>query len=234
VHLLILGRGKTGTVAAEVARERKHDVRILGASDNPDGSALTAEKLRDVDMVIDLTTPHAVTHNMHACIQARKSMVVGTTGWYQGLPSIRTLVENSGTGFLWGSNFSVGVNLFFEIVHKAADAFRYGYYGEIIERHHSHKKDAPSGTAITIQKLIHEISGQDVKITSFREGDIVAMHELRLESASDTIHIHHDAKSRRGFAEGAVRGAEWLVGKKGFFNFSEIWQQLCDQDATQA
>lgn len=226
MHLLILGRGKTGAVAAEVARERKHTVRVLGASDNPGGSALSADKLSDVDVVIDLTTPHAVTHNMHACIHARKSMVVGTTGWYRELPNIRTLVENSGTGFLWGVNFSVGLSLFFQIVRKTAEALRYGYHGEIVERHHTQKKDAPSGTAITIQKLIHEVSGQELKITSFREGDVVAMHELIFESPNDTIHICHDAKSRRGFAEGAVRGAEWLLGKEGFFDFSEIWRQL--------
>lgn len=226
MHLLILGRGKTGAVAAEVARERKHKVRVLGANDNPGGIALSADKLSNVDVVIDFTTPYAVTGNMHACIHARKSMVVGTTGWYREMPNIRTLVQNSGTGVLWGSNFSMGVNLFFEIARKATDALRCGYHAEIVERHHTQKKDAPSGTAITIQKLIKEFSGQELKISSFREGDVVAMHELIFESPSDAIHIRHDAKSRRGFAEGAVRGAEWLLGKKGFFDFSEIWRQL--------
>ena len=91
MHLLILGRGKTGAVAADVAREGKHKVRVLGANDNPGGIALSADKLSDVDVVIDFTTPHAVTDNMHACIHAGKSMVVGTTGWYRELPNIRTL-----------------------------------------------------------------------------------------------------------------------------------------------
>ena len=124
--------------------------------------------------------------------------------------------------------FSVGVNLFFDVARAAAAALRHDYSGQIFERHHAHKKDAPSGTAIAIQQVIREASGQDeaLEITSFREGDVVGLHEVVLESGHDRIYLCHDAKSRRGFAEGAVRAAEWLQGKKGFYDFKDVWRQL--------
>jgi 4-hydroxy-tetrahydrodipicolinate reductase len=155
-------------------------------------------------------------------------MVVGTTGWHQQLDHVRNLVEQHGTGFLYASNFSIGVNLFFDIARAAAAALSHDYSGQIFERHHAHKKDAPSGTAIALQHLIREASGQpeSLEIISFREGDVVGLHEVVLESASDRIYLCHDAKSRRGFAEGAVRAAEWLAGKKGFYDFKNVWREL--------
>jgi 4-hydroxy-tetrahydrodipicolinate reductase len=177
-------------------------------------------------VVIDFTTPHAVLANIAACVHARANTVVGTTGWYAELPRIRKMVEENGTGFLYGANFSVGVNLFFDIARSAAAGLQHGYSGQIFERHHVHKKDAPSGTAIAMQYIIREACGAELEITSFREGDVVGMHEVVLNSPEDTIYLCHDAKSRRGFAEGAVRAAEWLSGKKGFFDFKDIWRQL--------
>jgi 4-hydroxy-tetrahydrodipicolinate reductase len=226
MNILILGRGKTGSLVAEVARQRGHHVNVLGASDNPGASALTAPQLAPVDMVIDFTAPSAVCENIEACIRAGKRVVVGTTGWYGELPRIRKMVETSGSGLLYAANFSVGVNLFFEIARSAAVALQHQYFGQVFERHHAQKKDAPSGTAVALQRIIQEASGTELEITSFREGDVVGMHELVLDSPADTIYVCHDAKSRRGFAEGAVRAAEWLAGKKGFFDFKEMWQQL--------
>jgi 4-hydroxy-tetrahydrodipicolinate reductase len=153
-------------------------------------------------------------------------MVVGTTGWYEELPRIQKMVAQSGTGFLFGANFSIGVNVLYEIAQTAAAALRHHYFGQIFERHHVHKKDAPSGTAIALQQAIQQSSGAQLEITSFREGDVVGMHELVLDSPHDTIYVCHDAKSRRGFAEGALRGAEWLVGEKGCFDFKDVWRQL--------
>jgi len=226
MHLLILGRGKTGSLVAEVARERRHHVRVMGAADNPNGRALTADNLRDVDVVIDFTTPTAVVENVTACAHAGKSIVVGTTGWYGEIPRIRSLVEQSGTGLLFAANFSVGVNLFLEVAKTTAQALKHGYHGQIFERHHVHKKDAPSGTAVVLQRVIREACGKELEITSFREGDVVGMHEVVLESPSDRIYICHDAQSRRGFAEGAVLAAEWMAGKKGFFEFKDVWRDL--------
>jgi 4-hydroxy-tetrahydrodipicolinate reductase len=228
MNLLILGRGKTGSLVAQVARSRRHNVRTLDVDENANASALTPAFLVPFDVVIDFTTPSAVVANAEACILAKKNLVVGTTGWYEQLPRLREMVLSAKTGFLYGSNFSIGVNLFFEIVTTAGAALKYDYSGQIFERHHTQKKDAPSGTAITIQKIVREAGGQEkeVEIVSFREGDAVGMHEITFDSPNDRIYLCHDAKSRRGFAEGAVRAAEWLAGRTGFYEFRNIWRQL--------
>ncbi len=225
MKLLILGRGKTGSLVAEVARERGHDITLLCAADNPGAAALTTEKLRDIDAVIDFTVPQAVLENIEACVSAGKNMVVGTTGWYGDLDKVRGLVDKNGSGFLYGANFSIGINLLFEAARTAAGILQHQYSGQIFERHHAQKKDAPSGTAVTLQKIIRDASGREVEITSFREGDVVGMHEIVLDSPNDTIYLCHDSKSRRGFAEGAVRAAEWLAGKNGFFDFKDVWRE---------
>ncbi len=228
VHLLLVGRGKTGSLVAEVAAERRHHVRAVGSAENTSGAALTPEALRGVDAVLDFTTPHSVVPNIEACVRAGKNMVVGTTGWSKEIDRIHRLVEESGTGLIYGSNFSVGVNLFLDVARAAASALHYNYSGQIFERHHAQKKDAPSGTAIELQHVIREAAGhaEDLEITSFREGDVIGLHEVVLQSPADRIYLCHDAKSRRGFAEGAVQAAEWLAGKKGFYDFKEIWREL--------
>jgi|SRR5271170_3169119 len=228
MRLLILGRGKTGSLVAEVARARQHEIRIAGAAENAACGALTADKLRDVDVVIDFTAPHCVLANIEACVRAGKNMVVGTTGWHFELARVRAQVEQSGTGFLYGSNFSIGVNLFYDVARTAAAALQHGYSGQIFERHHIQKQDAPSGTAIVLQQAMREAGGKhsELEITSFREGEVVGMHEVVLESSADRIYLCHDAKSRHAFAEGAVRAAEWLAGKKGFYDFKDVWREL--------
>jgi 4-hydroxy-tetrahydrodipicolinate reductase len=226
MNLLILGRGKTGSLVAEVAHARRHHVRVLCASENANANALTAEYLADINAVIDFTAPAAVIANAEACLRAGKSIVVGTTGWYDQAPQLRERVLAAKTGFLYGSNFSIGMNLFFEIAQAAAPALGFEYSGQIFERHHTQKRDAPSGTAITLRNILLESGRQELEIVSFREGDVVGMHEVVFNSPHDRIYLCHDSKSRRGFAEGAVRGAEWLAGKQGFFEFREIWKQL--------
>ncbi len=226
MNLLVLGRGKTGSLVAEIAHGRRHHVRVLSTADNADASALTSSRLSDINAVIDFTTPSAVIGNAEACIRAGKSMVVGTTGWYDQVPGLRKKVLAAKTGFLYGSNFSIGMNLFFEVVRASAPALTFDYSGQIFERHHAQKKDAPSATAITLQSILRESGGQELEVVSFREGDVVGMHEVVFNSQNDRIYLCHDSKSRRGFAEGAVRAAEWLAGKQGFFEFREIWKQL--------
>jgi 4-hydroxy-tetrahydrodipicolinate reductase len=228
MNLLILGRGKTGSLVAEVARSRRHHLRVISATENAGASALTPEALVGVDAVIDFTTPSAAVANAEACIRAKKNIVVGATGWYDELPRLREMVLAAKTGFLYGSNFSIGVNLFFEIAATAGVALKYDYSGQIFERHHAEKKDAPSGTALTIQKVVHESGGKEkaLEIVSFREGDAVGMHELIFNSTCDRIYLCHDAKSRHGYAEGAVRAAEWLAAKSGFYDFRNVWREL--------
>jgi 4-hydroxy-tetrahydrodipicolinate reductase len=233
MNLLILGCGKTGSLVAEVAAERKHHLRVAGSKENAACAALTPEKLHDIDAVIDFSTPHVVLNHIEACVKAGKSMVVGTTGWYDQIDRIRALVAQHKTGFIYAGNFSIGVNLFYEAARAAAAALHHDYSGQIFERHHATKKDAPSGTAIALKTLIRESCGEmpagrtaDLEITSFREGEVVGLHEVVFESPADRIYLCHDAKSRRGFAEGAVRAAEWLASKKGFYDFKDIWREL--------
>ena len=228
MHVLILGRGRVGSLVTEVAGGRRHQIRIAGAAENAACAALTADKLHDVDVVIDFTAPHCVLANIEACVRAGKNMVVGTTGWHSELARVRQQVEQGGTGLLHGSNFSIGINLFYDVARAAAAALQHGYSGQIFERHHAQKKDAPSGTAIVLQQAMRDASSKhgELEITSFREGDVVGMHEVVLESSADRIYLCHDAKSRHGFAEGAVRAAEWLAGKKGFYDFKDVWREL--------
>jgi 4-hydroxy-tetrahydrodipicolinate reductase len=228
MNILVLGRGKTGSLVAEVAAERRHHVRVASAKDNADGAAVSAQKLHDIDTIVDFTAPHCVLANIEAGVKAGKNMVVGTTGWYKEIDRIRQIVEEHSTGFLYAANFSIGVNLFFDVARTAAAALRHDYSGQIFERHHVHKKDAPSGTAIALQRLIRAASDkkEDLEITSFREGEVVGFHEVVFESPADRIYLSHDAKSRRGFAEGAVLAAEWLAGKKGFYDFKDVWREL--------
>lgn len=226
MNLLLLGRGKTGSLIYEYAVEHGHQVRSIGASENRSGEALRPGALGDIDVVIDFTTPSAVLPNIEACARAKQNIVVGTTGWYAELSKVRTLVEQSGIGFVYGANFSFGVNLFFEIAQVASEALKHGYGGVIEEQHHVHKKDAPSGTAVKIQQVLEEAGGKKLGIASIREGDIPGTHTITLESEFDTLTLTHAAKSRRGFAEGAVKAAEWLKGKSGFYEFREIFHEV--------
>ena len=226
MKLLLLGRGKTGSLVEEVARGRGHNVQVLASRDNKDASALTPDRLRNVDVVIDFTSPDAVLENMEACIRSRKPIVVGTTGWYQHLKEIERQVMEDQATLLYGSNFSIGVNIFFEIAAAAAPAVSQGYSPHITERHHTRKKDAPSGTAVSIQRIVAETGKGEPEITSIREGDTVGTHILSLEGPDDTITLTHESRNRRSFAEGAVRSAEWLKGKTGFYEFRKIFRDL--------
>jgi 4-hydroxy-tetrahydrodipicolinate reductase len=226
MNLLLLGCGKTGSLVAELARERRHHVRILRSADNLHASGLTPQNLHSVDAVVDFTTPTSAVENIIACADAGKNVVVGTTGWYGEMDRVRELVAKTNIGLLFGANFSIGVNVFFQLVRASAAAVQHGYHGQIFERHHVHKKDAPSGTAVAIQNIVKDAGETELEIVSFREGDVVGMHELIYDSPNDSIYLCHDSKSRRGFAEGAVRAAEWILGKKGFYDFRDIWQEL--------
>jgi len=226
MRVLILGAGKTGSLIPEIARERGHRADVLRAAENRLASALTAELLAPIDVVIDFTGPACVLDNIDACVAAGKNMVVGTTGWYEHVAAVRDQVEKNNTGFVYGPNFSIGVNLFFDLVRASLPAIHHHYSGHIYERHHAQKKDAPSGTAATMQTILQADNKTEIEITSFREGDVVGMHELVFDSPVDSIYLCHDAKSRRGFAEGAVRAAEWINGKRGFFEFKDVWREM--------
>jgi 4-hydroxy-tetrahydrodipicolinate reductase len=219
---LVLGRGKTGSLVADVANRRGHGVRVVGEEENRDASALTAPFLASFDAVIDFTTPEAVVHNLRACLANGSRVVVGTTGWYEHLSDMRALATRKGAGFLYGTNFSIGVQAFLRVARELALAAPH-YDFRIAETHHVSKKDAPSGTALSLKQVLETANpALTVEITSHREGDASGVHLIEARSEHDRIELKHEAFSRRGFAEGAVRAAEWIAGKTGVWEFSEI------------
>jgi 4-hydroxy-tetrahydrodipicolinate reductase len=225
MQILVLGKGKTGSLVADVARERGHSVRALDITENEHASALTPPALVGVDVVIDFTAPEAAVENMRAVLALGGRIVVGTTGWYAHLEEVKTLAAKNGGGLLYGTNFSMGVQKLFRLTAELAKLD--GYTFSISETHHVTKLDAPSGTAITLQQIIQSVRpGEKIEITSHRIADAKGEHIVTATSDVDTLEIRHDAKSRRGFAIGAVRGAEWLAGKSGAWEFREIFEQL--------
>jgi 4-hydroxy-tetrahydrodipicolinate reductase len=222
--ILVLGKGKTGSLVAEVARERGHGVRALDIDENPHASALTAPNLAGVDVVVDFTAPQAAVENTRAVLALGGRIVVGTTGWYSHLPELKSKAQERGA-LLYGTNFSIGVQKLFQLTAELAKLE--GYQFSIDETHHVTKLDAPSGTAITLKEIILGVRpGIDVPIESHRVGDAKGEHVVRATSDCDVLELRHDAHSRRGFALGAVRGAEWLAGKSGAWEFREIFDQL--------
>ncbi|HTZ59201.1 MAG TPA: 4-hydroxy-tetrahydrodipicolinate reductase [Acidobacteriaceae bacterium] len=223
---LVLGRGKTGRIVAEVAVQRGHSVQVIGEEENANASALTAPMLAGFDVVFDFTTPQAVLPNVRACLANGARVVVGTTGWYDKLDEVRTICERRNGALVYGANFSVGVQVMYRLARQLG-SIAPGFEISITEVHHREKKDQPSGTALALkQALLEGDPSLKVEIVSRREGDHVGTHAIIAKSGDDVIQIQHEALSRRSFAEGAVRAAEWLCGKTGCFDFREIYPQL--------
>jgi len=222
---LILGKGKTGSQVAEVARERGHSVRALDITENEHASALTAPTLAGVDVVIDFTAPEAAVENMRAVLALGSRIVVGTTGWYAHLDEVKALAAERGGGLLYGTNFSMGVQKLFRLT---ADLARLdGYTFSIAETHHVTKLDAPSGTAITLQQIIQSVRpGENVEIVSHRIADAKGEHVVSATGPDDVLEIRHNIESRRCLAMGAVRGAEWVAGKSGAWEFRDIFDEI--------
>ena len=223
--ILVLGKGKTGSLVVEVARERGHGVRSLDIHENEHATALTAPNLAGIEAVIDFTSPEAAVENMRAVLSLGGRIVVGTTGWYSHLPEMKALAYKRGGALLYGTNFSMGVQKLFKLTAELARLE--GYEFSITETHHTSKLDAPSGTAITLKEIIQQARpGVEVPITSHRVGDAKGEHIVTAKSDTDELAIRHEAFSRRGFALGAVRAAEWIQGKSGAWEFREIFDQL--------
>jgi 4-hydroxy-tetrahydrodipicolinate reductase len=200
-------------------------VRALDITENQRASALTAPMLAGVDVVIDFTAPEAAVENMRAVLALGCRIVVGTTGWYSQLAEMKAIAHRRGGGLLYGTNFSIGVQKLFRLTAELAKIE--GYQFSISETHHTSKVDAPSGTAITLREIIDTAHPDaKVEITSHRVGDAKGEHIVTASGPDDLIELKHDAHSRRGFALGAVRAAEWLAGKSGAWEFREIFDQL--------
>jgi 4-hydroxy-tetrahydrodipicolinate reductase len=223
MQFLVLGKGKTGSLVAEIAQERGHTVRALDVQENVNGSALTAATLASIDAVIDFTAPEAAVGNMCAVLGVGGRIVVGTTGWYEHLEAMKALALEHKGGLLYGTNFSIGVQKLFRLTADLARLDGYGFH--IDEIHHTTKLDAPSGTAITLKQIIEAVRPElKVEISSHRVGDAKGEHIVTAVGKDDTLELRHEAQSRRGFAHGAVLAAEWLVGKAGVWEFQEVFQ----------
>jgi 4-hydroxy-tetrahydrodipicolinate reductase len=229
MRVLVLGAGKTGKLVASVASEHGHSVHVLDAKENKDAAALTAPFVTGFDTVIDFTTPEAVIPNMRACLANGTKMVVGTTGWYGSLPDMKQLAERRGASLLYGSNFSVGVQLLFKIAAEMTRTLKpAGYSFSISETHHVTKLDAPSGTSLSLRDAVRAAAGMDeVPIESIRHGEAVGLHVLEATGPGDKILLTHESHSRRSYAEGAVRAAEWLAHTKpGVYDFRNIFENI--------
>jgi 4-hydroxy-tetrahydrodipicolinate reductase len=228
MRVLVLGQGKTGKLVAEVAAERGHSVHVLDAKENANASALTPPFVAGFDVVIDFTAPEAVVHNMRAVLATGAKMVVGTTGWYDKLADMRGLAERKQAGLLYGTNFSIGVQVMLQLARKMGEALKNsGYKFEIEETHHVTKVDSPSGTAITLANVVKSATGLgEIPIKANRVGDAAGIHTLEAKNAGDKLVLTHEAYSRRGFAEGAVRAAEWLSTRTGCYDFQDVYAQM--------
>ena len=229
MRMLVLGAGKTGKLVASVAAEHGHSVHVLDASENKNAGALTAPFVAGFDVVIDFTTPDAVVQNMRACLANGAKMVVGTTGWYDRLPDAKAQALRRGASLLYGSNFSVGVQLMLKLAATVAPELkRAGYTLSITETHHASKLDAPSGTALSLRDVVRKAAGEDdVPVRSIRGEETVGVHVLQAEGPGDKIVLSHESASRRGFAEGAVRAAEWLAANRpGVYDFQDIYEKI--------
>ncbi len=228
MRVLVLGLGKTGRLVAEVAAEHGHSVHVLDAKENANASALTPPFVAGFDVVIDFTTPEAAVQNMRACLATGAKMVIGTTGWYGKLPDMRGLAERKQGALLYGTNFSVAVQVMLRMAAAMGAALgKAGYRFAIEETHHASKLDSPSGTAISLAKIVEASAGvRDVPVEAMREGDVMGLHVLEARSTADRLVLTHEAFSRRGFAEGAVRAAEWLSTRTGCYDFQDVYTEM--------
>src|SRR5215813_4629668 len=224
--LAIVGYGKMGRLIEQFAPEYDFQVALkLDEFNNANGTGLTAENFKGIDAAIDFSVPSAVPSNVEGIAKLGVNLVVGTTGWLEHIEKVKQTVAANGIGLVWSPNFSIGVNAFFKLVAEAARLFdaepEYGSWAW--EIHHSAKKDAPSGTLL---KLVEEMKksgySRPIDVGSNRAGAIPGTHEIGFDSAADTITLRHTARSREGFARGALKAAQWVVGKKGFHEFSTI------------
>lgn len=245
MKLALAGYGKMGHEVEAAAKSRGHEIVAVFDIDK----LLSPEALKQhaPDAVIDFTQPDTVVTNVRVCAKAKVPIIVGTTGWDSEVPKVRKMIEEAGIGCVIGSNYSIGVNLFLKIVANASRLLSVADYDVYItEAHHRTKKDFPSGTALRISesvlsgfksktKVVSELkqgeapSPESILISSIRSGAITGTHTVGFDSEEDAIELTHRAKSRRGFALGAVHAAEWIVGKKGLYRFEEHITEILEE-----
>lgn len=226
MRVVMIGYGKMGQAVATLAKERGHSIHaVVDSSDNAGGRALSRDRLEGADVAIEFTRPDAAVRNIERLIELGIPTVTGTTGWTDALPRITALVEKKQGALLHAPNFSVGVHLFLRTAQELARRFRGRpeFDDSIVEEHHAGKLDAPSGTALLLQRQLgREDPDRRFPITSVRTGTVPGTHTLTYTGAHETVTLSHVARSRQGFAAGALAAAEWLPGKTGVFTFEDM------------
>lgn len=242
--LALVGYGAMGRVIEKLAKDKGYTITDIFDTDNP----LEAEANYDFDVAIDFTYPDTVARNIKLLSGQGKSIIVGTTGWYDKKDELTDLVIKNGTGLVWGSNFSVGVQMYFKIVKYASKLVNFldSYDVMVNEMHHKRKRDSPSGTAEIMSKIITsnidrktgtefnaingEVDNSKLHVSSTRGGEITGIHTMYIDSLADSIELTHTAKNRTGFALGSLLAANWVQDKKGFYSFNEIltdiWENI--------
>ena len=228
MKLALIGYGAMGKLIERLAVEKGHEIGVI--IDDSDANLLhgeLADKLKGCDVAIDFTVAMAVRRNVEACVKAQVPVVVGTTGWNEQRQEIENVLKEGDGALVFGANFSIGVNLFYKVAEYSAELFaKFPEYEAFIEeQHHSRKKDAPSGTALKLKELVenHVKTGS---IAATRAGNIPGTHRLGFDSVADQVLLEHTARSREGFALGAIKATEWIVGKKGFYEFTEVLDEI--------
>lgn len=232
MKIALIGFGAMGKLIKTLAENKNHEITVVIDNSSEMFIDEIAEKLQSADVAIDFSVSEAVIRNVKACLVAHVPLVEGTTGWNKELEHVKKLVEGRNGAFVFGANFSVGVNLFYRITDFASELFaKFDDYETFIEeRHHSRKKDAPSGTALKLKDIVSQHTTKDFSVAATRAGNIPGMHIVGFDGNADTVELTHTARSREGFASGAILAAEWIVGKKGFYEFTEVMDEILSEN----
>lgn len=232
MKIALLGYGAMGKLIETLAVNKNHEITVIIDEKDAEISAeMLAEKLKGADSAIDFSASEAVQRNVEACLMANVPLVEGTTGWNAQIEEIKELVEEKNGAFVFGANFSIGVNLFYKITEYAAELFSKfeDYEAFIEEQHHSRKLDAPSGTALKLKDVVAKHITKDFSVSSTRAGNIPGTHRVGFDGVADQILLEHFARSREGFASGAILAAEWIRRKKGFWEFTEVMDEILSE-----
>ncbi len=229
MKIALIGYGAMGKLIERLAVERLHEIGlVVDEGDAGLSAAELAEKLKGCDAAIDLSSAEAVRRNVEACVLAGVPLAEGTTGWAADREEIEAYVRENNGAMVFGANFSIGVNLFYKITAFAAELFaKFPEYEPFIEeQHHSRKKDAPSGTPLKLKDIVQEAVGKEIPAASTRAGSIPGTHRVGFDGPADQILLEHTARSREGFAIGAITAAEWIADKKGVFEFGDVIDEI--------
>lgn len=246
MKIAIIGYGAMGHLIEQVAKQRGHEIASIidPNADKATHREITEDAVEDADVCIDFSTPTAVVDNIKKVSALGKNMVIATTGWYKQMDEVKDIIRRAGTGFIWSGNFSIGVNMFFRMVKEAAKIVNRvsDYDITSYEMHHKRKADSPSGTANMLGKILidnidrknklvfdrldRRIEPDELHVASIRGGDIPGTHSILFDSAADTIELKHTARSRQGFAVGALMAAEFIKDKEGWFEIDDLMNNI--------